>query len=282
MTAEKNPHSSGERWPVFDAHVHAFPDKVAAAAMPKLTAEARWMKLHPSFDGTLAGLAASMDRSGIRRAILCSVATRPEQVAKITEWSAAIASDRIVPFASVHPDCPDVEAEVERVAAAGLKGLKFHPQYMNCALEDPRTIRIARAAEAAGLALVCHAGYDLAYDKDELASPRGVRLLHQAAPRLRMVACHMGGWRRWEEVIEQVAGLPIYLETSYSLGQCPQELLEKIFDRHSPDLLMFGSDAPWADQAAELEKFKKLPLADEVKRAALWDNVHRFAGLAVP
>ena len=63
-----------------------------------------------------------MDRAGIRRAIVCSVATRPEQVAKITDWSASIASDRLVPFASIHPDFAAPEAEVERIASGGPPG----------------------------------------------------------------------------------------------------------------------------------------------------------------
>jgi predicted TIM-barrel fold metal-dependent hydrolase len=266
-------------WPVIDAHAHAFPDKVAATAIPKLTSTARWMPVQAVFDGTVAGLVATMDRAGVRRALLCSVATRPEQTPKITDWSAAVASDRIVPFASVHPDCPDLEAQVDRVAAAGLRGLKFHPQYMDCALDDPRTLRIAREAERVGLAMEFHTGYDLAYEKDELASPAALRRLHEAVPDLRLLACHLGGWQRWKEVLDEVAGLPIYLETSYTLGQCPPDLLEKILDRHPAEFLLFGTDAPWADPAAELAKFMALPLSDACKRAALWDNACRFAAL---
>jgi predicted TIM-barrel fold metal-dependent hydrolase len=130
--------------------------------------------------------------------------------------------------------------------------------------------------------MVLHTGYDLAYEKEELGAPVGVRRLHEAVPDLRLLACHMGGWRRWEESLAEVVGLPVYLETSYSLGQCPEELLLEIMDRHPDEYLLFGTDAPWADQAEELEKFLALPLADEVKRAALWENGHRFAGLEPP
>lgn len=283
MTSE-TPDSAAARpdCPVFDAHAHAFPDRVAAAAMPKLVAEALWHELHPSFDGTLDGLIRTMDRAGIRRAILCSVATRPEQVPKITDWSAAIASDRIVPFASVHPDCPDVEAQVRRAAEAGLRGLKFHPQYMSCALDDPRTLRVARAAAACGLAVEFHAGYDLAYERDELAAPAQVRRLHEAAPDLRMVACHMGGWNRWDEVLEHVVGLPVYIETSYSLGWCPGDTLRRILDRHPLQYVLFGTDAPWTDPSEELEKFMALGLSADENRAVLWENPHRFLGLEAP
>ena len=266
--------------PIFDVHTHAFPDTLAATAIPKLEAGGVWFTPKATFDGTVSGLLASMDRAGIRRAIICSVATRPEQTPRITDWSASIVSERIVPFASVHPDFPDVEAEVERVARAGLKGLKYHPHYAGYPLDDPKVLRIARAASAAGLAMLFHTGHDMAFEKDDSASPLRVRRVHEAAPDLRMVAAHMGGWEQWPEVLEQVVGLPVYLETSFTIGRCPPDLLERIYARHPPQYLLFGTDAPWRDQREEVEKFMALPLGEDLKRRILWDKALRFAGLS--
>lgn len=265
---------------VFDVHTHAFPDKVAETAIPRLVEGALWFPVEAAHDGTLRGLLASMDRAGIERAIVCSVATRPAQVPKITEWSASIASDRIVPFASVHPDCEDPESEVERVAAAGLKGLKFHPQYMACEADDPRAVRIARAAARAGLAMVFHTGYDLAFEKDDVASPRRIRRLHEAVPDLRLMACHMGGWECWPEALDALAGLPVYLETSMTLDRCPLDLVERIIAKHPPERLLFGTDSPWDDQAAALGRFLDLEIGEDLKRRMLWDNALGFLGEA--
>lgn len=263
---------------ILDSHAHAFPDRIAAGAIEVLTAEALWMPVHAQHDGTVAGLLGCMDDAGIDRVILCSVATRPAQVPKITDWSAAIAGERVIPFASIHPDYEHVEAEVERIAELGIPGLKFHPYYMNCPIDDPRTIRIAKAAAKANLAMAFHAGYDLAYEKIDLCDPAKVRALHEAVPDLRMQACHMGSWRDWERSLQLVAGLPIYIETSFSLGQCPHDLLLEIIDRHSPDYFMFGTDSPWANPTEELAKFMALPLDEDRRRKALWENGHRFAG----
>lgn len=280
MTADSPQHDSP--WPVFDAHCHAFPDKLAEVAIPKLASEGVWKKVRPFSDGTLSGLLESMDRAGIRRALLCSVATRPEQLANIIQWSEAIGSDRIIPFASVHPDCDDLERAVEQVAEAGLRGLKFHSQYMACALDDPRTIRIARAAAKADLAMTFHSGYDLAFAPDDLAGPERLRRLRDAVPDLRMIACHMGGWQQWDGVLEHVAGLPIYFETSFSLGQCPPDVLAHLFEVHPKEYLLFGTDSPWADPAEELARFLALDLSDEAKRAALWENPHRYLKMPLP
>jgi uncharacterized protein len=229
-------------------------------------------------DGRVASLLKSMDAAGIERSVICSIATKPEQFAPIMKWSQEIASERIIPLASIHPDTPDPEAEVERIARAGLRGLKFHPHYMECPLDDPRTVRIARAAERAGLAMMLHTGYDLAFEKDDIASPERVRRLHEAAPGLRLCAAHLGGWERWEEVRRTLVGLPIYLETSYTFGRCPEDLLVDILLSHPPDHLLFGTDGPWTDPVREIARLRALPLPADLKRRMLWDNALVYAG----
>jgi uncharacterized protein len=264
---------------ILDGHGHAFPDAIAAHAVRTLTAEAKWQPVRAWHDGTVSGLLASMDRAGIRRTLLCSIATRPGQVAKITDWSAAVACDRIIPFASIHPDFAQPEAEVERIAALGLKGLKFHPQYQDCPADDPRVVRIVKAAARHHLAVVFHAGYDLAFDKSDIASPQRIGNLFQAVPDLRLLACHLGGWEDWEESLRHLVGRPIYLETSYCLEQCPPDTLHRIVERHPAEYLLFGTDTPWAEPSAELARFKALPLGGKALRQALWENGCRFAGI---
>ncbi len=268
---------------VFDAHSHAFPDQIAAGAVKALSSETIWEPVCAHHDGTVRGLLAGMDAAGVHRTILCSVATKPTQVRKITDWSASIMSDRIFPFASIHPDYDQPEAEIRRIASLGLKGLKVHPQYMRCPLDDERFLRIARAAARSGLALVTHSGYDVSFPADDLASPRRIRALHDAVPDLRLMACHMGGWKQWEQALECLAGQPIYMETSFALdGQCPPDLLHRLLDRHGADFLLFGTDSPWLDQTRQLSLFEQLPLSDDAKRRCLWDNACRFLGIECP
>lgn len=264
---------------ILDGHSHAFPDSLAPRAIAQLTAEAKSYPVRAFHAGTTAALLDSMDRARIARALLCSVATRPTQVRRITDWSAEIASERLIAFASIHPDYDEPEAEVERIASLGLRGIKFHPQYMNCAVDDPRTVRIARAAAAAGLAMVLHAGHDLAFDRTDIAAPARILKLHEAVPDLRLMACHLGGWEQWEETVQYLVGRPIWMETSFCFGQCPEELLQRIVRSHPPEYLVFGTDSPWADQAAELAAFAKLGLSPAAARQALWENGHRFAGI---
>jgi predicted TIM-barrel fold metal-dependent hydrolase len=264
---------------IIDAHAHAFPDGIASHAMRSLCGQGLWQEIRNYHDGTLSGLLASMDRAGIARAVLCSVATKPSQVDKITDWSVAIASDRIIPFASIHPDYHEPERAIERVVAAGLRGLKFHPQYMECAFDDPRCVRIARAAAQARLVFTVHGGYHPAFVKHDEGSPRRLRRLHDLVPELRIVACHMGGMDDWQGVLDNLVGSDIYLETSFGPSWCPRAILDTILARHDPGRILFGTDSPWQDQARELADFRSLALSPEALALALGTNAAALLGL---
>ncbi len=111
-----------------DIHTHAFPDLIAKVAIPALEREGG---IKAYLDGTVAGLLASMDRSGIEQSVLCSIATRPEQFTPILEWSKEIRSERIVPFPSLHPDDPLLLEHLQEVHDEGFKGVKMHPYYQS-------------------------------------------------------------------------------------------------------------------------------------------------------
>jgi predicted TIM-barrel fold metal-dependent hydrolase len=263
---------------IIDAHAHAFPDSIANHAVTSLCGQGRWHVLRNHHDGTLAGLVASMDRAGIRRAVLCSVATKPTQVEKITDWSASVASERIFAFPSIHPDYEEPEREIERIASLRLRGLKFHPQYMDCALDDPRCLRIARAAARAGLVIEIHGGYHPCFEKHDVGSPKRLRRLLDAVPGLRVVACHLGGMDDWQGVLDHLVGADVYLETSFTPYWCPPDVMATIIARHSPHRIVFGTDSPWTDQAAELAAFRKLPLSDQGFELALSKNMAELLG----
>jgi predicted TIM-barrel fold metal-dependent hydrolase len=257
---------------IIDAHAHAFPDAIAAHAMHTMCSEGIRCEIRNYHDGTLAGLLAAMDRAGIARAFLCGVATKPTQVEKITDWVASTASARIVPFTSIHPDYAEPEHEIDRAIGLGVRGLKFHPQYMACAVDDPRCLRIARAAARAHLPMAFHGGHHPCFEKHDEGSPRRLRRLHDLVPDLRIIACHMGGMEDWPVVVDYLVGSDVYLETSFAPAWCPRDVLETILARHDPRRILFGTDAPWTDQAQELAEFRRLPLSPEAFEMALSTN----------
>jgi len=113
---------------IIDIHTHAFPDFLAEKAIIALEATSGDEKAH--LNGTISDLLKSMDRAGIEISVICSIATAPKQVPSITQWSKEIASERIVPFPSIHPDYTDFRDEIARIKDLGIKGTKMHPQFL--------------------------------------------------------------------------------------------------------------------------------------------------------
>ena len=85
---------------IIDFHTHAFPDDLAARAVSALEKGAG---VPAMLDGKVSSLLKSMDRAGIERSMVCSIATKPAQFQKILDWSKAVRSSRIIPFPSIRP-----------------------------------------------------------------------------------------------------------------------------------------------------------------------------------
>lgn len=281
---------------VIDFHTHTFPDAIAASTLKKLSGVSHSA---PFTDGTGAGLAASMAEAGVDLSVVLPVATSPRQVRHINE-AAALANRRtaetgLFSFGCIHPNCENWREELDRIAALGLKGVKLHPVYQGVDLDDPRYLRILTRAGELGLVAVTHAGVDIGYPDAANCLPRVLlRAVRQAGP-VKLVAAHMGGWKRWEEALELLADTSVYLDTSFSTGlmaplddgyYTPEQL--RLLDGEGfvhmvrgfgAERILFGTDSPWSGQRESVEWLRALPLADGEKDAILGGNARRLLGV---
>jgi predicted TIM-barrel fold metal-dependent hydrolase len=257
---------------IVDFHAHAFPDAIAPRAMARLELE----HCKAKHDGTVSGLLRSMDRAGIDKAVVCSIATKPEQFAPILRWSRAVASDRLIPFASVHPSDPDAVARIREVKESGLKGIKLHPYYQDFDLGDERLDSFYQAIADSGLVLVSHTGYDMAFPQDQRAAPLKSLRLTSRFPPLRFVATHFGAWQDWDEVERQLIGKPLTLEISLTLEYLSSEVVRRMILAHPFDRVLFGTDSPWGDSLEALQRLRALELDDVLFRKISWENAMRL------
>lgn len=257
-----------------DFHTHAFPDDLAEKALHSLHQNsADYRACH---DGTVNGLLKSMDRAGIERAVVASIATKPEQVEKITRWSIAIQSERIIPFPSLHPQYRDFPEELKRIKESGLKGIKLHPMYQEFTIDQPELFPLYRAIAENNLVLLFHAGCDIAFPGNHQADPDRILNVHRAFPELKIVASHLGGWQTWEEVIVNLVGKPIYLETSFAITETKPAVFRQILKDHPRDYFLFGTDSPWLDQKQELDAWKTLDIPEDFKEKIFSKNAERL------
>jgi predicted TIM-barrel fold metal-dependent hydrolase len=261
--------------PIVDFHAHAFPDALAVRAISHLE-HGGGMKAY--LDGRLSSLLASMDSAGIATSVICSIATKPEQFEPILNWSKQIASERIVPLASVHPRAADPVGQIRRVAEAGLRGLKLHPYYQDFDLDEERLMPLYRAIDKHGLLLVCHTGFDFAFSRVRKAEPARIRRVLDRVPTLKLLTSHMGAWDDWDEVEKHLIGQPITMDISLSLDLLGPARARAMIEAHPADRVLFGSDSPWASQAETLKSLRALGLGAEREAAILGGNAKTLLG----
>ena len=254
---------------IIDFHAHAFPDQVAAGAIPYLEEEGNVRALH---DGTIDSLVKLMDRDGVDKSVICSIATRPAQFASIMAWSRHIRSERIIPFPSVHPQDPDILEHISQIHHEGFKGIKMHPYYQRFFLDAEKMFPAYERMSELGLVLVMHTGFDIAFPRIRRCDPKQILNVATRFPELKMVTTHLGAWQQWAEVEEMLAGRKIYMDISYTLDQIDPETARRIILRHPEEYIVFGTDSPWAGARETYNRLKALELGREREEMILRKN----------
>lgn len=255
---------------LIDFHTHAFPEKIAVRAVEGLSHGAGG--LMPQTDGTVASLLAEMDRDGVDISVVQSIATNPKQQTNVNHFAMEINKNpRIVAFGSIHPDAPDALEELERIAAAGLKGVKFHPEYQQFYADEERMKPIYRKISELGLITLYHAGQDIGFAPPYHCLPDHLlgALKWLDTP---VVAAHWGGFGCALEVVQKLCGENLWFDLSMGYGLIPTPLAQAIIDRHGPDKLLFGSDMPWHRPEWELRLINALDISEEDREKILFRN----------
>lgn len=258
--------------PVIDFHTHVFPDALAEGAISALETQGD-VKAH--YDGTVGGLVGEMDRAGIDVSVVQPVATKPSQVATINDWSASLAGERIVPFGAMHPDLENPADEIRRMRELGLRGFKMHPEYQLFEPHEPRMDAIYDAAVDNRMIVLFHAGHDIGFETVR-GTPESFAEVLRTWPGLTVVLAHLGGFQVWDGVIEHVAGGDLWLDTAYTLGHLPDDGFVQLVRAHGADRVLFGSDGPWTDPAAELIHLRTLDLTPAEIEAICGGNAQRL------
>jgi predicted TIM-barrel fold metal-dependent hydrolase len=260
---------------IIDVHTHVWPDPIAEKAVASLMSKGT---MTPYYNGTVAGLLSESQRCGVAASVIQPVATKPGQVLGINDWAASVASDRLVPFGAMHPDLDDAAGEVARMATLGLRGIKLHPEHQGFAPDEARLAPIYEAAIRHNMTVFFHAGHD-EFHETVRGTPEAFATVLDAFPDMRVVLAHLGGYRVWNHVAELLVGRDVYLDTAYTLGHLPDADFVEIVHAHGAERVMFGSDGPWTDAAAEIAWLRRLPLRTGVLNAILGENAERLLAL---
>lgn len=259
---------------IIDIHTHIFPDELAARAVKQLAGRSGETAC---LDGTAVGLEESMRRNGINLGVTQPVSTKASQVASINTF--AIELNRrptLINFGTLYPDYEGNAAEIERLKTAGIKGVKFHPDYQNFFVDEDRMFPLYRQMADAGLIAFFHAGIDIGLPPPVHCTPARLITVLDRVPDLTVVAAHFGGFKMWDDVEKHLIGRNLWMDTSYTLAWLPAERFVKMARKHGVEKIVFGSDSPWADQGEEIKLHAESGLTEPELAAVFYDNAARL------
>lgn len=262
---------------IIDIHTHVFPDALAERAVKQLAGRSGETAF---IDGTAGGLVASMKACGIALSVTQPVSTKPSQVPSVNGFAIELGGKPgLVNFGTLFPDYEGNEAEIRRLQQAGIRGVKFHPDYQSFYADEARMIPLYRRMAEAGLIAFFHAGVDIGLGPPYHGNPDRIAHVLKAVPELTVVAAHLGGYEMWDDVEKHLVGKNLYLDTSYTLTHIPPEQFLRIVRNHGVEKVLFGTDSPWADQAVEIGLLEKSGLKESELAAVFFDNAARILGI---
>lgn len=253
---------------IFDIHAHIYPDAIATKATQAVSV---FYNEQPMFgDGRLSIYQAAAEKAGVTRSAIHSVATTPHQVASVNRFIMATAKaqpDRMLPFATLHPDLENLGETVDALIAQGFKGIKLHPEFQKFNVDEPRMLRLFDLL-AGRLPVLLHCG-DYRCDNSD---PARIRHLLKEIPNLTLICAHLGGWTTWEKAAAELTGADVWVDTSSALYALEPARAAQIIRGYGVERTLFGSDYPMWSPADEAERLMRLPLTDGEREKILWTN----------
>lgn len=256
---------------LIDFHTHCFPDGLAARAVGSLTERSG---LKPCFSGTKDGLLQLMQAEGVDRAVVLNIATNSSQMHKVNDFAIALHEGGLplYSFGSVHPDAPDIGPELDRLQAAGIRGIKIHPDYIGVFVDDEKMQPIFEGLIQRNMLLLIHAGWDYVSPRLTYATPARIANVLRAYPDLRLICAHMGGVLQWWDAEEMLIGKNVYLDTSFAFSLMETEQATRMLLAHDENKLLFGSDAPWFSPRESLAFLQGLGLPEGLMNKITHEN----------
>ena len=258
-------------------------------------------------DGAMAGYveaAQAYFRSTVQRQSLEELADKYralDAIAVLLAWDAETATGRPrVPNETVADACeayPDAftgigsvdphkgeaaVAEVARIAALGLRGVKFHPSLQAFAPDDPQYDPLFAACEEHGLLALFHTGTSGIGAgqpggqgiRIDYSHPLKLDAVAAAHPRLTVVAAHFGWPWHMDLIAMALHKTNVYIDISgWSPKRIPAEVVRELKGRLSGQFL-WGSDFPFIEPQRCLAELDDLGLAGNT--ALLVENAARI------
>ena len=256
---------------IIDAHCHIFPDKIALKAAKSI---GKFYDTDMYSAASAQALLASGAQIDTDLYMVSSAATTPDQVCAINDFIAGQCRQHAEFFglAAMHYLFPDVEEELDRAMELGLHGVKFHNDFQNYDIDEPKAIPMYKAIAKRGLPVLFHMGDAV---RDHTTAIRLTNVMRQV-PDLKAIAAHFGGYMAWQQVMDLELTENLRLDTSSTLPIISKDEALRLLEHFGIERFFFGTDFPMWDPQKELARFHALGLSAEEEDLILHRNFESF------
>lgn len=263
-----------EKYEIFDAHAHIFPEKIADAATVNI---GRFYDLKMRNTGVSERLLESGAEINTVGYLVFSTATAPRQVRSINGFIAGecAAHSEFIGLGTLHPLSENIEDELDQLVSLGLHGVKLHPDFQDFSIDAPEAYPMYEMLEGK-MPVLIHCG-DRRYER---SAPKKIAAIHRDFPKLKIIAAHLGGYERWTEAQKYLAGLDnVWFDTSSSLPFLTTQTSKRFIENLGTDRCFFGTDFPMWRHSSELKLFLSLGFSEKENRMILSGNLKSFLGI---
>jgi predicted TIM-barrel fold metal-dependent hydrolase len=251
---------------IIDSHVHLFSRRVIENVSRKTGMVKRLRLQVESAEEriTVDKLKQTMHQAQIDACLLLPTAGK-DGVAKTNDryWKMTQETTGILTAGTLHPEYPDNQIEIERFKDRGIKGIKFSSFSQGFALDDAKTFelfdRLHRENQDPNHRFFvvldtfyeahCFFGTSPRYT----TTPQRLGQLVKHYPGIPFIAAHMGGLTApFADICKYLPPLPnLFLDTSNAAHTLSKQEFIHLLKTHGPGHVIFGTDWPWFDPAAE-------------------------------
>ncbi len=270
---------------IIDFHTHIFPPDVRERRDDYVRRDPTFAEMYANPKARIAtaeDLLASMDEAGVDICVVLGFAWRDhEDIVRHNDYlldAAAKSNGRIIPFTTINMADDRAEAEIERCAAAGARGLgELRPENQSWSLDANAGERLAKVARRLDLMLLFHVTEpgDRSYPGRRGLDLDSFRAFAEQHPDLTIIGAHLGGGFY---ATTPSTATP-YVDTAAQPFLYPAEQATAALACVPPDRILFGSDFPLISQTRQIAELRTAITDSARLEAALGGNARKLLGI---
>jgi predicted TIM-barrel fold metal-dependent hydrolase len=272
-----------------DSHVHIAPPEIIANE-EKYAQKDAYFKLIASSPknkfATAEEVVVQLEKEGFDRAVVCGFAFCDPDLCRLSNDYILEAvdkyPDRLVGMAAVNPLDPNLERELERCLAGGIRGVgELFPAGQGFSLEDQKQMeRLSKFCQSHDLPVLVHVNELVGhyYPGKTDVSIKQAAVFAENNQELTIIFAHWGGGLFFYELMPEMR--KILRNTYYDTAANPFLYDHRIYDAASSigvvEKILLGSDFPLLSLSRYLEELARSSLDEREKELILGENARRL------